>query len=140
MAMTVHTDIVSAEQEIFSGLAELVVVTGSQGEIGIKPGHAPLLTSIKPGQIRIVKPGGAEELYYVGGGHLEVQPNLVTILASTATRAGDLDEAAALEAKQHAEELLAGKAGEFEYAEAAAELARAVAKIQAIRKLRQQIK
>ncbi len=140
MAMTIHTDIVSADYEIFSGLAELVVVTGSQGEIGIKPGHAPLLTSLKPGQIRVVKQGGEEELFYVAGGHLEVQPHIVTILASTASRARDLDEAEAIEAKQRAEALLAGKQGEFEYAEAAADLARAVAKIQAIRKLRKQLR
>ena len=102
MAVSVHVDIVSAETEIFSGLAEMVVATGSLGELGIAPGHAPLLSELRPGQVRVIKQGGEEELYYISGGMLEVQPHFITILADTAIRADDLDEAAALEAKEKA--------------------------------------
>lgn len=138
--MSVHLDIVSAESEIFSGLAELVVATAILGEIGVTPGHAPLLTALKPGQVRVVKQGGEEELFFVSGGILEVQPNRVTILADMAERAESLDEAAALEAKKKAEEALADKHAEINYAEAAAELARSVAQIRLIQKMREKSK
>jgi F-type H+-transporting ATPase subunit epsilon len=136
MAMTVHVDIVSMTQQIFSGLAELIVVTGQEGEIGIKPGHAPLLTAIKPGQIRLTKQDGVEDSYYVSGGILEVQPHKVTVLADTIIRVTELNEAEALEAKKRAEIALAEKKSDFDYSKAAAELAEAIARIQAIQKLR----
>jgi len=136
MAMTVHTDIVSAEKQLFSGLVELLVVTGTEGEIGIKPNHVPLLTALKPGQVRIVKQNGEEEIFYISGGMLEVQPKIVTVLADTAVRATDLDEAAALEAKKRAEEMLANRKSDFDYGKAAKELAQAMAQIQAIQKIR----
>ncbi|MBS0359173.1 MAG: F0F1 ATP synthase subunit epsilon [Proteobacteria bacterium] len=136
MAMSVHLDIVSAEKEIFSGLAEMVVVSGEEGDLGIAPGHAPLLTTIRPGQVYVTKQGGHEEAYYVDGGLLEVQPKVVTILAETVIRGADLDEAAALEAKHKAEIALQSREADFDYTAAAAELARALAQIQLIRKLR----
>ena len=114
MAMTVHCDIVSAEESLFSGLVELVVATGSQGELGIAFGHAPLLTDLKPGPVRVINQEGEEEIYYLSGGFLEVQPNTISILADTALRADDLDEAAALEAKQQAEHEMANQSGEFD--------------------------
>ena len=140
MAMTVHLDIVSAEKEIFSGLAEMVVATGDLGEIGIRPGHAPLLTSLRAGPVRLVKQGGTEEMYYISGGMLEVQPKVVTVLADTVQRAQDIDEAAALEAKEHAEKALAEHKTDFDYAAASAELARAVAQLRTLRKLREMVK
>src|SRR5271168_4350620 len=109
MAITTHLDIVSAEQEIFSGLVEMVVATGELGEVGITPGHAPLLTVLKPGEVRLTLPGGAQEIYYVQGGMLEVQPSCVTVLADVVERADHLDEAAALAAKAHAESAMANK-------------------------------
>jgi F-type H+-transporting ATPase subunit epsilon len=136
MAMTMHLDIVSAEQHIFSGLVETVIATGKLGELGIYPGHTPLLTSLKPGVVRVITQGGKEEVFYVSGGILEVQPNIVTILADTAARASDLDEAAALEAKQRAEHALKDKAAEIEYSKALSELAEAAAQLRAIRQLR----
>ncbi len=136
MAMTVHLDIVSAETQIFSGLVEMVVATGELGELGILPGHTPLLTTLKPGFIRIVKQGGAEEVFYISGGMLEVQPDIITVLADTALRAVDIDEKAALEAKQRAEKALEGKKAEFEYSAAMTELAEAVAQLRAIQQLR----
>lgn len=136
MAMTVHLDIVSAEQAIYSGLAEFVVATGEWGEIGVTPGHAPLLTSLRPGEIRVTRQGGDVEIFYIDGGMLEVQPNRVTVLADTAIRADNLDEAAALKAKQEAEKALTTRGTDFDYAKAATDLARAVAQIQAIQKLR----
>lgn len=140
MAMTVHLDIVSAEKEIFSGLVELVVATGLLGEIGIVAGHAPLLTQLKPGEVRIKTQSGEEELFYVSGGMLEVQPNRVTVLADEAERADSLDEAEAIKAKERAEKALADRSTEFNYTAAAAELARAAAQINAIRKVRKQLK
>ena len=135
--MSVHVDIVSAEDSIFSGLAEFVVLPGEAGELGILLGHTPLLTRIKPGVVRLKIPGQAEEeLVFVAGGMLEVQPNLVTVLADTAIRGKDLDEAKALEAKKKAEEALQNKTSELEYAKAQAELAEAVAQLAAIQKLR----
>lgn len=140
MAITTHLDIVSAEQEIFSGVVERVVATGELGEIGITPGHAPLLTVLKPGEIRVTHQGGAEEIYYVSGGMLEVQPYFVSVLADVVERAEDIDEAAALAAKARAEEAIANKGAEVDYALATAELARAVAQIRALQKFRKNIK
>ena len=140
MAITTHLDIVSAEREIFSGIVEMVVATGELGEIGITPGHAPLLTVLKPGEIRVTLPGGEEEIYYVSGGMLEVQPYYVTVLADAVERADNLDEAAALAAKARAEEMIANKGAELDYSMAAIELARAIAQIRAIQKVRKAIK
>jgi len=140
MAMTVHCDVVSAEGKIFSGLVETLTATGTEGEMGIQYGHAPLLTALKPGSVRIVKQGGAEEVLYVSGGYLEVQPNVITLMADTAVRAKDVDEAAALEAQREAEKALANKTGEFEYSRAAAELAEAAAQLRTIQKLRKNIR
>jgi F-type H+-transporting ATPase subunit epsilon len=140
MAMTLHVDIVSAERAIFSGRAEMVIATASLGEMGIAAGHAPLLTALKPGQIRLMLPNQEEAIYYISGGILEIQPEIVTVLADTAERAEDLDEAAAMEAKERAERALYDKQGEFDYAKAASELAQAVAQIQAIHALRKKLK
>jgi F-type H+-transporting ATPase subunit epsilon len=136
MAMTVHVDIVSAEEEIFSGLAEFVALPGESGELGILPGHTPLMTRIKPGAVRVKPQNADEELVFVAGGLLEVQPGLVTVLADTAIRGKDLDEAKALEAKQKAEEALANHNAEIDYAAAQSELAEAIAQLAAIKKLR----
>jgi F-type H+-transporting ATPase subunit epsilon len=137
MAMTIHVDVVSAEESIFSGLAEFVVLPGEAGELGIMPGHVPLLTRIKPGTVRVkVQNQADEELFFVAGGMLEVQPNLVTVLADTAIRGKDLDEAKALDAKKHAEEAMANRTSELDYAHAQAELAEAIAQLAAIKKLR----
>jgi F-type H+-transporting ATPase subunit epsilon len=136
MAMTVHCDIVSAEEAIFSGLVELVVAHGALGDLGIAPGHAQLLTELKPGPVRVVTQGGEEQIYYVSGGFLEVQPNTVTILADTAVRAGDVDEAAAIEAQKAAEAALANQHGEFDYGRAAAQLAEAAAQLRTLQALR----
>lgn len=137
MAHTFHVNIVSAEEAIFEGEAELVVAPGETGELGILPSHAPLLTRIKAGTVKIKQPGKAEdELIYVSGGMMEVQPKALTILADTSIRAHDLDEAKAQEAKRAAEEALANKTSEFDRARALAELAQAAAQLEAIRKLR----
>ena len=136
MASTIHVDIVSAEGQIFSGEASMVFVPGSQGELGIYPRHAPLLTTLKAGEVRVQSEGHEQQSFYVGGGALEVQPHLVTVLADTAARARDLDEAQAEAAKQRAEEALAGRGDKIELAEAQAELARAVAQLRAIERLR----
>ncbi|NMG34192.1 F0F1 ATP synthase subunit epsilon [Azoarcus sp. TTM-91] len=137
MAMTVHVDIVSAEEQIFSGLAEFVALPGEAGELGILPGHMPLMTRIKPGAVRVKVPNQAEEeLVFVAGGMLEVQPGLVTVLADTAIRGKDLDEAKALDAKKKAEEALVNQGSEIDYAKAQAELAEAVAQLAAIQRLR----
>lgn len=136
MTMTIHCDIVSAEEEIFSGLVEMVVATGSEGDLGVSYGHAPLLTGLKPGPVRLIKDGGEEEIYYLSGGHLEVQPHLISILADTALRADDMDEAAALEAKQHAEQALHNQTGEFDYSRATAELAEAAAQLRTLQAIR----
>lgn len=140
MAMTMHVDIVSAEEEIFSGSAEMIFASGVMGELGILPRHAPLLTRLRPGEVRIRTPEGEELFYYISGGMLEVQPHVVTVLADTAVRAKDLDEAAALSAKERAEQDLKDKVSEFEYAKAQAQLAEAVAQLRAIQKLREQAK
>ncbi len=137
MSMTVHVDVVSAEESIFSGLAEFVVLPGQAGELGILPGHMPLMTTIKPGAVRLKLPQQEqEELIFVAGGVLEVQPGLVTVLADTAIRGKDLDEAKAMDAKRKAEEAMADKSAELDYARAQAELAEAVAQLAAIQKLR----
>lgn len=137
MANVFHVDVVSAESEIFSGVAEFVVLPGEAGELGIYPRHAPLITRIKPGTVRVRLPDGAgEQSIYVAGGILEVQPEGVTVLADTAIRAQDLDEAKALEAKRLAEEALQNKAGDIDYARASAELAGAIAQLAAISRLR----
>ena len=137
MAMTVHVDVVSAEESIFSGLAEFVVLPGEAGELGILPGHMPLMTRIKPGAVRLKVPQQEqEELIFVAGGILEVQPGRVTVLADTAIRGKDLDEAKALDAERKAEEAMADKSAELDYARAQAELAEAVAQLAAIQKLR----
>ena len=136
MAMTMHVDIVSAEAEIYSGRAQMVFAPAVMGEVGIMPRHTPLLTKIKPGEVRIRAEDGTEESFYVSGGMLEVQPHVVTILADTAARAKDLDEAKALAAKQRAEEALANQKGEFDLARAEAELAEAIAQLKAIQQIR----
>ena len=136
MAKTFQVDIVSAEQQIFSGAAEMVIAPGEAGELGILPEHAPLLTRIKPGTVRIKQAGGEEEVIYVSGGMMEVQPDRVTVLADTSVRAHDLDEAKAMEAERLAKEALANRAGVMEIAKAQAELAEAAAQLSAIRKLR----
>ncbi|MDT8450129.1 MAG: F0F1 ATP synthase subunit epsilon [Wenzhouxiangellaceae bacterium] len=140
MASTIQVDIVSAESEIFSGEASMVVVTGEEGELGIAPRHAPLLTRIKPGQVRVMLPEGGEEFFYVSGGMLEVQPHVVTVLADTAARAADLDEAAAIRAKEEAERALADRTADMEMAEAQAQLAEAVAQLAALERLRKKLK
>ncbi len=136
MAMTVHVDVVSAEELIFSGLAEFVALPGEGGELGILPGHMPLMSRIKPGAVRIKLQDGKEELIFVAGGLLEVQPGLVTVLADTAIRGTDLDQAKAEEAKKRAEEALASRSAEMDYARAQAELSEAIAQLSAIERLR----
>ena len=137
MAMTIHVDVVSAEESIFSGLAEFVVLPGEAGELGILPGHMPLMTRIKAGTVRVKLPSQeTEELFFVAGGMLEVQPNRVTVLADTAIRGKDLDEAKALDAKKKAEEAMASRSSELDYVRAQAELAEAIAQLSAIQKLR----
>lgn len=136
MAMTVHCDIVSAEEKVFSGLVEILVCTGELGELGIKPGHAPLLTRLEPGPVHLVKQNGTDEFIYVDGGYLEVQPDVVTVLADTAVRAGDIDEAAAERAKAAAEKQVADNMASKEFAEVAAQLARAVGKLRTIKEAR----
>jgi len=136
MAMTMHCDIVSAEEKIFSGLVELLVATGTLGDLGIAPGHAPLLTALIPGPVRVVMQDSSEQIYYVSGGFLEVQSGVVTVLADTALRADDVNEAAALQAIQDANDAMANKDAEFEYSRAAAQLAEAAAQLRALRQLR----
>jgi len=141
MAMTIHVDIVSAEAAIYSGNAEFVVVPAEMGEVGIYPRHTPLLTRIKPGSVRIKVPDKAQEdLIYVSGGILEVQPGVITILSDTAIRGADLDEERALAAKKQAEETMRNRTATIEYAQAQAELAQAIAQLQAIERLRKILK
>lgn len=140
MAMTFHLDIVSAEAAIYSGLVEMIAVTGALGELGIFPGHTPLLTTLKPGIVRMQEQGGKEIVFYVSGGTLEVQPDLVTVLADTVERAENLDEASALEARKRAEKLLLEKTAKLEYAKALAELAEAAAQLQAIKEFRKKLR
>ena len=137
---TMRVDIVSAEQSIFSGSVQAFFASGSVGELGIYPNHTPLVTTLKAGQVRVIVDGGDEEVYYISGGLLEVQPYVVTVLSDTAVRANDLDEAAALEAKDTAERKLEERGEEFDYAAASGELARAVAQLRAIQRLRSKLK
>jgi F-type H+-transporting ATPase subunit epsilon len=138
MTATLRIDIVSAEKAIFSGEVEMVFATGALGELGIAPGHAPLLTSLKPGNIRVLLPNKVEEVFYVSSGMLEVQPFIVTVLADTALRANDIDEAAAIAAKEKAEHDLSNKSADIDYARATAELAEALARLRAIKALRRE--
>ncbi len=140
MAMTLHIDIVSAEAEIFSGTATMVFAPAEMGEVGISPRHTPLLTRLKPGEVRVQSDDGEEQSFFVSGGMLEVQPHVVTVLADTAIRADSLDEAQALEAKERAEKLLSDKTADVDYAKAQAELAESIAQLSAIRKLREKVK
>ena len=133
---TIHVDIVSAEGQIFSGEAAMVFAPAAMGEIGIAPRHAPLLTTLKPGEVRVQTPGGEEQFFFVSGGALEIQPHLVTVLADTALRAKDIDEAAALQAKQRAEEALKNRGDTVQAAEMQVQLAQAMAQLRAIEKLR----
>jgi F-type H+-transporting ATPase subunit epsilon len=135
---TIHVDIVSAEGELFSGDATMVFASASEGDIGIAPRHAPLLTLLKPGEVRVQTPDGQEHHFFVGGGALEVQPSKVTVLADTALRARDIDEAAALAAKQRAEDALRDKSGHMTQAEALAELSRVAAMMKVLKRLRDQ--
>ncbi len=136
MAMTMHVNIVSAEAEIFSGTVESVFAPAVMGEVGIYPRHTQMLSPLKPGEIRVVKEGGEEDFFFVSGGMLEVQPHVVTVLADTAVRAKDLDEAQAIEAKKRAEQALKDRQGDMDYARAEAELAEAVAQLQTIQRMR----
>lgn len=140
MAMTMHVDVVSAEEEIFSGPATMLFAPGIMGDLGIMPRHAPLLTRIKPGEVRIQTSESEEEhIIYVSGGMLEIQPGAVTVLADTATRAHDIDEAAAMEAKERAEKMLEDQKDDIDYAAASAELAEAMAQLQAVQRLKKKI-
>jgi F-type H+-transporting ATPase subunit epsilon len=140
MAMTIHVDIVSAEEEIYSGPANMVSAPAEMGEVGIMPRHTPLVTRLKPGEVKIQHEGKEDQFFFVSGGILEVQPHVVTVLADTAIRAKDLDEAAAEEAKKRAEEALADNKGEIDYAKAQAELLEAISQLRMIQNLRKQIK
>ena len=134
--MTVHCDIVSAEGEIFSGLVEMVIAHGSLGDLGIALGHAPLITELKPGPIRLIKQGGEAEVFYISGGYLEVQPNMVKVLADTVQRAADLHEASAQQAVKAAEKALNEKGADFDYGSAAARLAEAAAQLRTVQQIR----
>jgi F-type H+-transporting ATPase subunit epsilon len=136
MAMTIHVDIVSAERELFSGPAEMLVAPAEGGDVGIMPRHSQLLTRLRAGEVRIKVPSGAEQFIYVSGGLLEVQPHVVTVLADTALRAKDIDEAAAVAAKERAEKALVDKQSQMDYAKAQAELAEAVAQLHTLRRLK----
>ena len=139
MAITVHCDIVSADESLFSGSVEMIIATGSLGELGITPGHAPLLSDLRPGPVRLVKENGEEEVYYLSGGYLEVQPGSIAILADTAVRAGDIDEAAAAEAMKTAEQAIANQSSEIEYSKAASMLAEATAQLRTVQTLRKKL-
>ncbi|MDH5472101.1 MAG: F0F1 ATP synthase subunit epsilon [Gammaproteobacteria bacterium] len=136
MAMTIHVDIVSAEKEIWSGPATMVFAPGEMGELGIAPRHTPLLTRLKPGEVRVQDQHGDQESFFISGGILEIQPHVVTVLADTAIRAEDLDEAAALKARQEAEEAMADRNADMDFAKAKAELAEAAAMVETIKKVR----
>ena len=136
MAMTMHCDIVSAERSIFSGRIEMVVATGTLGDLGVVPGHAPLITGLIPGPVRLIKDGGDEEVFYVSGGYLEVQSGVVTLLTDTALRADDIDEAAAVEAMEEAERAMQDASAELDFGTAAAQLAEAAAQLRALRQLK----
>jgi F-type H+-transporting ATPase subunit epsilon len=136
MATTMQVDIVSAEESIFSGTAEFVLARAAEGEVGIMPRHMPMLAELKPGEVMVRAEGGEEQFYYVSGGMIEVQPHVVTVLADTATRARDLDEAAAQEAMRRAEEAMRERSGEIDYARAQAQLAEAAAQVRMLERLR----
>ena len=136
MAPTIHCDIVSAENSIFSGRVEMVVASGTLGDLGIVPGHAPLITGLIPGPVRLVKDGGDEEVFYVSGGYLEVQSSVVTLLTDVALRADDVDEVAAVEAMEEAERAMRDSKAELDYGAAAAQLAEAAAQLRALRQLK----
>lgn len=136
MAMTIHVDIVSSESAIFSGQALMVFAPASMGEVGITPRHSPLITTLRPGEVRVQATEGEEEVFYVSGGILEVQPHVVTVLSDTALRARDVDEAAALAAKERAEQALQDRQSQIDYARAQAELAQAVAQLRTLERLR----
>ena len=140
MASTIQCDIVSAEEEIYSGAARMVIATGEAGELGIAPRHAPLITLLKPGQVRVLLENDEELFFYVSGGILEVQPQVVSVLADTAIRAKDLDESASRRAKEEAERILANRTDALEVAQAQAELAQAMAQLQALERLRKSLK
>lgn len=140
MSVTIHIDIVSAEQEIFSGPATMVYAPAEMGEVGIAPRHAPMITRLKPGEVRVQTPEGNEESFFVSGGIMEVQPHVITVLSDTALRARDLDEAKALESKARAEHVLTDKKADTDYAKAQSELLQAVAQLRAIEKLRKKMK
>ena len=140
MAMTMHVDIVSAEAEVFSGTATMVFAPAEMGEVGIAPRHTPLLTRLKPGEIRVQTQEGEELSFFVSGGMLEVQPHVVTVLADTAIRAADLDEAQALEAKERAEKMLQDKTADLDYAKAQIELAQSIAELRTIKSLREKVR
>ena len=139
MATSVDCDIVSAEESVYSGKVQFISLTGSLGELGISPGHAPLLSEVKPGPVKMRMESGEEDIFYVSGGSLEVQPHKVILLADTALRAGDLDEAAAEEASRQAEQAMADKTSEFEYSRAAGQLAEAAAQLRTLRQIRQKL-
>ena len=139
MAMTTHCDIASAEEQIFSGRVQSLTATGTLGDLGIYPGHAPLLTALIPGPVRIIMQNGEEEIFYVSGGFLEVQPGTVNILADTAVRADDVDEANAIEAMEEAKEVILNQGTEMEYAQAASQLAHAAAQIRTLQQLRKKL-
>ena len=136
----VQCDIVSAEEEIYSGMVEMVICTGTLGDLGIAPGHAPLITELAPGPIRLLNKGEEEKIYYISGGYLEVQPKMITVLANTALRAGDLDEAAALEAQKRAEQELSDKSADLDYSLAVSRLAQAAAQLRTIREIKRALK
>lgn len=138
MASTVHCSIVSAEKEIFSGTVEMVVANGTEGELGILPGHTPLLSGVKPGPVRLRLEGGEEEIFFASGGYIEIQPHAITILADTAIRADDIDEAAAVEAQQKAQRELAENRSEIDFARVNSDLAEQAAMLRTIRKHREQ--
>ena len=140
MTKTIQCDIVSAQEEIFSGEATMLIASGIAGELGITPRHAPLITQLKAGPVRVLKEDGEEEFYFVSGGILEVQPHMITVLTDTATRGADLDEAAARAAKAEAERQLADRTGEMEVAEAQSQLMQAAAQLAALEQLRKKIK
>lgn len=139
MAMTTRLDIVSAEESIFSGLVEMVIATGEMGDLGILYGHAPLLTALIPGPVKVIKQGGGEEVFYVSGGFLEVQADAVNILADTALRASDIDEAEVIKAQEAAQQAMANQAADLDYTRAAVQLAESAAQLRALQQLRKKL-
>lgn len=138
MAVSIQCDIVSAEEKIFSGNVDMLIAAGSEGDLGVGHGHAPLLTGLKPGPIRLVK-DGSEDIFYVSGGYLEVQPHHITVLADTALRAGDMDESAAKQAMEEAERNIANRSGEFDYSAAAAQIAEAAAQLRTLQAIKKKL-